>query len=51
MRTASGQPDQRGRPKHPDLIKGRRELGPRLLALGERTAVGVGVPSRQSQAA
>ena len=51
MHGFQSQPDQRGRPEHPDLVEGRRELGPRLLAFGERTAGGVDVPSRQSQAA
>src|ERR1700744_3712659 len=45
------QPHQRGRPEHSDFVNGRRELGPRLRAFGERTAGGVYVPSRQSQAA
>ena len=45
-----GQPDQRGGPEHTDVVKGPRELGPRRLAIGERTAGG-GVPPRQRQAA
>src|SRR5271166_2240816 len=45
-----GQTDQGRRPQHTDLVEGRRELGPRPLAFGERTAVGVGIPSSQSQA-
>ena len=49
MHGFQSQPDQRGRPEYTDLVKGRRELGPRLLAFGKRTAVGADVPSRQSQ--
>ena len=51
MHGFTSQPDQGGRPEYPDLVKGHRKLGPRLLAFGERTAGGVYVPSRQSQAA
>src|SRR5271155_1437810 len=38
------QTDQGGGPQHTDLVKGRRDLGPRLPAFGERTAAGVAVP-------